>query len=139
MKLFSTQCLCGGCALCLAAQGCGPRDGNADIESCDESDAEDELGRDARAIADFLDGAIGEPEVVPFQPSTPACWIEFDRCETGLLLVLAFDAGQPSDTRIGAMDALRERFVHEMADGIRELAQRIANDRRDEQCDFLAA
>jgi hypothetical protein len=125
--------MCGGCTICLAAQGYGLRQGNVDIDSCDESDAEDEVCRDAREIANFFDAAIAAPEVYSLQHSTPACWIEFDRQPTGRLLVLALDAGQPHETRIGAMNELHERYVKEMADDIRELAQRIANDRYDEQ------
>jgi hypothetical protein len=137
MTHFKGICMCGGCVHCLAAQGYHAREGNIEVESCDEADAADEVCRHARAIANYLDAAIGEGDVYPFQRSIPACWIEFDQHPAGRLLVLAMDAGQPNDTRVGALNELRERFLKEIEATTLEVAQRIANERYDEQFESL--
>lgn len=93
------------------------------------SDAEDEACRDPRALVDFLDADVGANKTLPFLRSTPACFIEFDKRETGLLLCLAFDAGQPAETRTAAMDELRTRFLAELGDdAITVIAQKWMND-----------
>jgi hypothetical protein len=93
------------------------------------SDAEDEACRDARAIVNFLDAAIGPEEKLEFMPHMPACFVQYDRHEVGVLLALAFDAGQPSDTRAAAMDELRARFLAELGDdAITVIAQKWMED-----------
>jgi hypothetical protein len=91
------------------------------------SDAEDELCRNARRIVDSLDFDISE-KVWPWNASTPACMIDFEAKEAGLLLVLAFDDGQPSETRIGAMNELRRRYLKGLEDDAREIAHRLMHE-----------
>jgi hypothetical protein len=117
-------CMCGGCAGCLKAQGFG----QVVVESSDESDARDELCRDARALVDFLDSSIGAQESYPWAAATPACMVDFEAQPTGRLLTLAFDVGQPAQTRIGAMDELQARYAAERADAVVEVALRIATE-----------
>jgi hypothetical protein len=53
--------------------------------------------------------------------STPACFIEFEQHDVGVLLCLALDLGQPKDTRLAALYELRERYIADRADDIAEL------------------
>lgn len=101
------------------------------------SDAEDELCRNGRRIVDVLDGEVIE-KVWPWNASTPACMIDFATKDMGLLLVIAFDDGQPSETRIGALDELRTRYRKAVDDEAREIAHRLMNEAHPELAVYAA-
>lgn len=95
----------------------------------DQSDADDADCRDTERLTGWLADQCMDAKVVPWQPVLRAESIGRDTA-TPTLLALAFDSGQPPDTRLAAMRELRARYLAYSAAG------RLMGESIEQQADF---